>query len=223
MTVDGRVERDPQWLVREGDRILVDGLPLVREPRVYLACNKPRGQVTTASDPEGRPTVYRCLEGMDFPHVGPVGRLDLESEGLLLFTNDTGWAAALLDPANKVPKTYHVRIDGILDAGAIERLTRGVVHDGETLRAKSVRTLRSDAAGSWIEVVLTQGKNREIRRMLEAAGRSVERLVRIRIGDLELGDLAKGAVRVLTEPEVEGLRRFGARRPVSRSTRLKKC
>lgn len=209
VSLNGRVERDPAWLVREGDLVAIDGRPLVRERRVYWMCHKPRGLVTTADDPQGRPTVYRCLEGLDLPHMGPVGRLDKDSEGLLLFTNDTSWAAALLDPSNRVSKTYEVRIDGRLDADGIERMTRGVDHDGERLRAISVKTLRVEGTGSWIEVVLQEGKNREIRRMLAVLGFEVRRLVRLRIGDLVLGALAVGAVRPLTEAEVEGLRRSG--------------
>jgi 23S rRNA pseudouridine2605 synthase len=206
---NGRVELDPQWLVREGDAILVDGKPLVKVRAIYLICNKPRGLVTTADDTKGRPTVYQCLEGLDIPHVGPVGRLDMDSEGLLLFTNDTIWASALLDPENRVSKTYHVRIDGDLGAAAIERMTQGVRDGGELLRAKSVKVLRNDEQDSWIEVVLQEGKNREIRRMLKAVGFEVQRLVRVRIGDLVLGDLAKGSVRPLTDAEVEGLRKAG--------------
>jgi len=206
---NGRVELDPQWLVRETDAILVDGKPLLQSRAIYLMCHKPRGLVTTADDTKGRPTVYQCLEGMDLPHVGPVGRLDMDSEGLLLFTNDTIWASALLDPANHVSKTYHVRIDGDLGAAAIERMTQGVRDGGELLRAKSVKVLRNDEQDSWIEIVLQEGKNREIRRMLKVLGFEVQRLVRLRIGDLVLGDLAKGAVRPLTDAEVEGLRKAG--------------
>lgn len=209
VSLGGRVERDPAWLVRPGDRIEIDGRPLVSERRLYWMCHKPRGLVTTADDPRGRPTVYRCLEGLALPHLGPVGRLDKDSEGLLLFTNDTSWAAALLDPANRVSKTYEVRIDGRLDAAGVERMTCGVDHDGERLRAHSVKTLRTEGDGSWIEVVLQEGRNREIRRMLAVLGFEVRRLVRRRIGDLVLGDLAAGAVRPLTEAEVEGLRRQG--------------
>ena len=166
--------------------------------------------MTTATDPKGRPTVYRCLEGMDLPHVGPVGRLDLASEGLLLFTNDTRWASTLLDPARRVSKTYHVRIDGSLDAAMAARMTAGIVDEGERLRAVSVKTLRMEGTSSWIEIVLHEGKNREIRRMLGALGFEVLRLIRVRIGNLVLGNLAKGGVRSLTESEVEDLRRTRA-------------
>jgi len=203
---NGRIVRDPEWGTSEGDAILVDGKPLVGERKVYLMCNKPRGLVTTADDDKGRPTVFQCLEGRDVPHVGPVGRLDMASEGLLLFTNDTRWASALMDPAMRVPKTYRVQTDGILAPDAIYGMTRGVLDEGERLQAISVQVLRSGESNCWVEIVLQEGKNREIRRMLKVFGLEVLRLVRIRIGDLPLGDLAKGCVRPLTESEVEGLR-----------------
>jgi 23S rRNA pseudouridine2605 synthase len=203
---NGRIVRDPEWGTTEGDAILVDGQPLAAERKIYLMCHKPKGLVTTADDNKGRPTVFQCLEGLDLPHVGPVGRLDMASEGLLLFTNDTRWAAALLDPANRVPKTYHVQIDGAIDEAMMELMTEGVVDAGEKLQAVSVQLLREGEKNRWIEIVLQEGKNREIRRMLKAFGLEVLRLIRIRIGDLPLGDLPKGAVRHLTEAEVEGLR-----------------
>ncbi|HXP90472.1 MAG TPA: pseudouridine synthase [Fibrobacteria bacterium] len=206
VTWNGRTIRDPEWLTMDGDLILVDGEPLVALQRVYLMCNKPRGLVTTADDNKGRPTVFQCLDGMDVPHVGPVGRLDMASEGLLLFTNDTHWASALLDPARRVPKTYHVRIDGIIDQETISKMTQGVVDEGERLQAISVQLLRAGQRNCWIEIVLQEGKNREIRRMLKIFGLEVLRLIRVRIGSLPLGDLEKGAVRALTETEVEGLR-----------------
>ena len=134
--------------------------------------------------------------------------MDMDSEGLLLFTNDTLWANGLLDPKHRVSKTYHVRIDGMLESGVIARMTAGVMDEGERLRAISAKTLRLDGTCSWIEIVLEEGKNREIRRMLKALGFEVLRLIRVRIGDLGLGDLAKGGVRHLTEAQVDGLRRF---------------
>jgi len=206
VTVNGSLVRDPESPTTHGDRILVEGQPLVAVQKVYLMCNKPRGLVTTADDNKGRPTVFQCLVGQDLPHVGPVGRLDMASEGLLLFTNDTQWASALLDPARHVPKTYHVQIDGLLEPAMIERMIEGVIDEGERLRAISVQTLREGEKNRWIEIVLQEGKNREIRRMLKVLGLGVLRLVRVRIGPVLLGDLEKGAVRALTEAEVDGLR-----------------
>jgi 23S rRNA pseudouridine2605 synthase len=140
----------------------------------------------------------------------------MASEGLLLFTNDTGWSAALLDPASRVPKTYHVQIDGTIDEAMMELMTQGVFDGGEKLQAISVQTIRAGEKNRWIEIVLQEGKNREIRRMLKVFGLEVLRLIRIRIGDLPLGDLEKGAVRHLTDSEVEGLRR---KRPIHPGTR----
>jgi 23S rRNA pseudouridine2605 synthase len=130
----------------------------------------------------------------------------MASEGLLLFTNDTGWASALLDPARRVSKTYRVQVGGIVQPAMIEAMTGGVVDEGERLQAQSVQVIRSGDKNCWIEIVLQEGKNREIRRMLESFGLEVLRLIRVRIGDLPLGDLPKGGVRSLTEPEVEALR-----------------
>lgn len=206
VTVNGSVVRDPESPTSESDGILVHGQPLVAVRKVYLMCNKPRGLVTSAGDKQGRATVYECLKGLDLPHVGPVGRLDMASEGLLLFTNDTQWANGLLDPARRVPKTYHVQIDGDLEPDMILRMTQGILDEDEMLRAKSVQPIREGEKERWIEIVLQEGKNREIRRMLDALGLGVLRLVRVRIGKLLLGDLEKGAVRHLTEAEVEGLR-----------------
>lgn len=206
VSLNGSVVRDPESPTSEGDLIVVDGKPVVAVHKVYLMCNKPRGLVTTAEDDKGRATVYDCLVGMDLPHVGPVGRLDMASEGLLLFTNDTQWANGLLDPARRVSKTYHVQIDGSLEPDQILRMTQGILDEGELLRAKSVHLIREGEKNRWIEIVLQEGKNREIRRMLKALGLGVHRLVRIRIGNVVLGDLEKGAVRHLTDSEVEGLR-----------------
>lgn len=211
VSLNGSIVRDPESPTSEGDIILVDGKPLVAVHKVYLMCNKPRGLVTTADDDKGRSTVYDCLAGMELPHVGPVGRLDMASEGLLLFTNDTQWANGLLDPARRVSKTYHVQIDGTLEPDQIRRMTQGILDEGELLRAKSVQLLREGEKNRWIEIVLQEGKNREIRRMLKALGLGVHRLVRIRIGDVLLGDLEKGRVRHLTQTEVECLRQPTAR------------
>lgn len=205
VSLNGRIERDPEWLTSETDQILVGGKPLVALERVYLMCNKPRGLVTTANDPEGRPTVYQCLEGLDIPPVGPVGRLDMASEGLLLFTNDTHWANAILDPARHVRKTYHVQVDGALQPAMIDRMTKGVIDEGQRLQAISVKLLREVGKTSWLEIVLEEGKNREIRRMLKVFGLGVLQLIRIRIGPVVLGGLGKGCVRPLTSAEVEGL------------------
>lgn len=206
--LNGKIVLDPEKPTTDRDRIEIEGKPLVATSKVYLMCNKPRGLVTTAEDERGRATVFQCLEGLDIPHVGPVGRLDMASEGLLLFTNDTGWSNALLDPANRIPKTYHVQIDGIVDEAAIERMTAGISDKGELLRADSVTILRAGSRNCWLEVILREGKNREIRRMLAACGFEAMRLVRVRFASLDLGDLPKGNVRELTTQELSELRKL---------------
>ncbi len=207
--VNGRLAADPQlWVDLSTAVITVDGGRVSAEEPVYLMLNKPRGLVTTRHDPEGRPTVFDCLKDFDRAHLSPVGRLDKASEGLLLFTNDTQFAQALLDPETHVAKTYHVQIDRIADDALLEALMQGMVHEGEWLAMKSVRRLRQGGRNSWLEVVLDEGRNRHIRRMLKAFGIECLRLLRTSIGNLPLGDLAKGAVRPLTAQEVEDLRRL---------------
>lgn len=200
--LDGRIVRDPEHRTHAATaRIEVDGRPVRAEAPVLLMLNKPRGLVTTRDDPEGRETIYRCLEGLDLPHVSPVGRLDKASEGLLLLTNDTGLAQRLLDPASHVPKTYHVRIDRPADDALLAAIRAGVEDRGERLGVRSARWLREGTGSAWAEIVLDEGRNRHIRRLLAALGAETLRLVRVSIGDLPLGDLPKGAVRPLTEAE----------------------
>ncbi|CAK09359.1 pseudouridine synthase [Rhizobium johnstonii] len=208
VAVDGRIVNDTSaWVDLATARISIDGLVIAAEAKIYLMLNKPRGLVTTRHDPEGRPTVYDCLRDFDIPHLSPVGRLDKASEGLLLFTNDTEFAQILLDPVTHVTKTYHVQIDRIMDDEDIAAMTSGIRHDGELLTATAARRLRHGDRNSWIEVELDEGRNRQIRRMLEALGTECLRLVRVAIGGLELGELPKGAVRALSEPELQALRR----------------
>jgi len=200
--VDGRVVRNVAARVDPGRaRIIVDGQPVVAERKVYLMLNKPRGLVTTRDDPHERATVYDCLEGLDLPFIAPVGRLDKASEGLLLMTNDTRWAQRVLDPASNVEKVYHVQIDRLPDERMLERLQAGMVLDGERLVAKSASLLRAGARNAWLEVILNEGKNRQIRRLLGTVGAEVLRLVRIEVGGVRLGDLPRGAVRHLTPAE----------------------
>jgi 23S rRNA pseudouridine2605 synthase len=206
VAVNGRPVADPEHPVRQGlDRVSVDGAPLGASARVYLALNKPRGLVTTARDERQRDTVYACLQGSGLPWLAPVGRLDQASEGLLLMSNDPAWAAAITDPAQGLDKTYHVQVDAIPDGALLEKLVGGVVDEGEPLAAKSVVLLRSGTRNAWLEIVLDEGRNRQIRRLLAAHGLGVLRLVRIAIGGVALGDLPKGAWRELTAGEVSGL------------------
>jgi 23S rRNA pseudouridine2605 synthase len=205
---DGRVrlngvsERDPETGVREEhDRIDVDGRVVTAAAPIWLMLNKPRGVVTTASDEQGRATVYDCLKP-DLPWLAPVGRLDKASEGLLLLTNDSEWGARIAAPETHLDKTYHVQIAGVADEALVEKLMRGVrERGGELLRAKRAEILRHGERNSWLVVVLDEGKNRQIRRMFETLEIEVLRLIRVAIGPLFLGDLAKGAYRALEAQE----------------------
>jgi 23S rRNA pseudouridine2605 synthase len=202
VTVNSRIVRNPESSVRiPQDRIEVDGSPLEKTLVIYVAMNKPRGVVTTASDEKGRATVYDLLES-GLPWIGPVGRLDKASEGLLLLTNDSEWAAKITAPSSHLDKKYHVQVDCVADDDLLAKITRG-----ENLRAKAARLLRHGNKNSWLEITLDEGKNRQIRRLLEALGVKVLRLVRVSIGPLELGDLKKGSVRRLTTEEKKALDR----------------
>lgn len=200
--VNGALRRDPETPVHiEKDRIEVDGRRVASAAKIYLMMNKPRGIVTSASDEKGRDTVYALLDA-DLPWVVPVGRLDKASEGLLLVTNDTEWAARVADPATHLNKTYHVQVGTLADETLIRTLQAGVrARDGEMLHAKRASLVRRSDRKSWLEIVLDEGRNRQIRRMLESLGVEVLRLIRIAIGPLALGDLQKGSVRSLTAEE----------------------
>jgi 23S rRNA pseudouridine2605 synthase len=209
--VNGVLVRDPQTPADFAhDRLSVDGVDIRAAEKVYIALNKPRGYVTTASDEKGRDTVYALLEAAggaaSTAWIAPVGRLDKASEGLLLFTNDTAWAASLTDPASHVDKTYHVQIDALPDAALLSRLAAGIAVDDERLCVKSVRELRRGEKNAWLEIVLDEGRNRQIRRLLAAVDVAVLRLIRVAIGPLALGELAKGASRSLTREEIAALR-----------------
>jgi 23S rRNA pseudouridine2605 synthase len=204
VSVDGRVIRDVAYRVDvRRARIAVDGAPVRAPERIYLALNKPRGVVTTAADERGRRTVHDLLPaGLD--RVNAVGRLDLESEGLLLFTNDTRWAERVVSPTSHVDKVYEVQLDRPIDDEALQQTMAGVdTGTAGVLRFRLARRLRR--TGHWVEVVLDEGRNRQIRRVLEALGYRIERLIRTRIGTVELGDLESGAVRRLTAEEAASL------------------
>jgi 23S rRNA pseudouridine2605 synthase len=200
--VNGAVRRNPETPVRLGkDRIEVDGQSISAAKKIYLVLNKPRGIVTTTSDEKGRDTVYSLLDA-DLPWTAPAGRLDKASEGLLLLTNDSEWGARVTAPETHLDKTYHVQIGKIADQPLLEALKNGVrTKEGDTLRVKAASLLRQGERNSWVEIILDEGKNRHIRRMLETLGIEVLRLIRVAIGPLGLGDLAKGSVRPLAPDE----------------------
>ncbi len=194
--------RDPEYPTAATADIALDGVPLRKTGRVYVALNKPRGLVTTTVDERGRDTVYRCFDGAGLPWLAPVGRLDKASEGLLLFCNDPEWAARVSDPAHGQDKTYHVQVDMIPDGALLAALVRGIEIDGVFLRAKSVQLRRAGGRNAWLEIVLDEGRNRQIRRLLGALDVNVLRLIRVAIGTLALGDLPKGQWRRLADDEV---------------------
>ena len=209
VSLNGRIRRDPETPVSgRQNQIAVDGKVVEQQEKIYLMLNKPRGVLTTASDEKGRQTVYALLsEGNNAadartPWLAPVGRLDKASEGLLLLTNDSEWGARIAAPETHLDKTYHVQVATVADEEFIQTLVRGVKpKDGEVLRAKQAHRLRTGEKNCWLEIILDGGKNRQIRRMIEAMGVEVLRLVRVAIGPLQLGDLAKAEHRILTATE----------------------
>lgn len=209
VTVNGRVVRDAgQWVCLLKDRIRVDEGEVREAVKVYLMLHKPRGTVTTCRDERDRETVYRCLQDAGLPWVSPVGRLDKASEGLLLFTNDTRWASGITDPATHLDKMYHVQIDRVAEEALLERMAAGVpLAGGDCLRVKAAHLLRRGTKNCWLEITLDEGRNRHIRRLLQVLEVGVLRLVRISIGPLPLGSLARGCWRHLTPGEVESLSR----------------
>ena len=208
-TVNGATRRDPETPTHvDRDRIAVDGRAIQQAHRVYLMMNKPRGLVTTVSDEKGRDTVYSILKPAEqsLPWVAPVGRLDKASEGLLILTNDSEWGAQIAAPETHLPKTYHVQINTIAGEGLIEVIQSGVRSpDGEDLQATQCRLLRSGEKNCWLEIILEEGKNRQIRRMLSSLDLEVLRLVRVAIGPLQLGMLAKREYRQMTQQEKNSL------------------
>jgi 23S rRNA pseudouridine2605 synthase len=204
--VNGRVVQDAEFPVRQGlDHIDIEGRQVAAAERVVLMLNKPRGLVTTTKDEQGRDTVYRCFAGAALPWLAPVGRLDKASEGLLLFSNHPTWAARITDPQCGPHKTYHVQIDRLPTAALLEKLQQGAAAGGEHLAARSARCLRAGHRNAWLEIVLDEGRNRHIRRLLAAYDVSVLRLVRVAIGPLLLGSLPKGHWRILTREEADSL------------------
>lgn len=213
VSVGGRVVRDPEFpTAPDRDDIVIDGNAIAATVPVYLMLNKPRGLVTTVSDERGRDTVYRCFDGAGtsggapLPWIAPVGRLDKASEGLLLFANDPQWAARITDPQTGPAKTYRVQIDRIPDADLLASLCRGIDDPGERLSAVSATLLRAGEKNAWVEIVLDEGRNRQIRRLLEAFDIATLRLIRVAIGGLALGDLPKGQWRALTAEDLERIR-----------------
>jgi 23S rRNA pseudouridine2605 synthase len=204
--INGRLVRDPESpFLLHTDVFSIEGLQEKPAEYRYLMLNKPRGLLTTTSDEKGRETVYRCFDGAGLPWLAPVGRLDKASEGLLLFCNDPVWAAHITSPDSVLDKTYHVQINRLPNQGDLQAMQTGVLIDGERHAVKAVSILREGEKNAWLEIILDEGKNRQIRKILAALNLDVLRLIRVRIGSLVLGALAKGQWRFLIEAEVRQL------------------
>jgi pseudouridine synthase len=204
--VNGTVTRDPdQWIDLERDRVRFDNRPLEARERLYVLLYKPTGYLTTYKDPEGRPTVYELIADVG-TFLSPVGRLDLDTSGLLLMTNDNQFAERVTNPDSHVPKTYLVKASVLLTDEQLQRLRDGIeLSDGPT-RPATVTRLRDSARYTHVEITLTEGRNRQVRRMVEALGARVLKLVRVRIGSIAIGPLPIGKWRLLTREEVEALK-----------------
>jgi len=203
--VNGKLVQSPDhWVDLERDRVTLDGKAVQQQDKIYLLLYKPKGYITTYKDPQGRPTVYDLIPEID-QFVGTVGRLDQDTTGLLLLTNDTQFAERVTSPEYKIPKTYLVKASTILTNEQLESLRQGVVlSDGPTKPAVVTRT-RDSGKYSFIEITIQEGRNRQVRRMIEAVGSKVLKLVRIAIGPIRIGDLAIGKYRPLTAAEVKSL------------------
>lgn len=199
--VNGRVEGDPnRWVDLERDRITLDDKPLQKAETTYLLLHKPTGYLTTYKDPEGRPTIYDLLPDRD-RYLFPVGRLDLDTSGLLILTNDTAFAERLTNPEYHVPKTYRVKASKVLGDDQLDLLRNGIeLKDGPTRPAVVTRL-----GPAKFEITITEGRNRQVRRMVEALDAKVLKLVRVAIGEIGLGELEVGKTRMLTPEEIAAL------------------
>jgi len=222
LKVNGKVVRNPDcWVRTERDAIHLDGQRLKATRKIYLAFYKPKGVITSHGDPQGRKTVYdfladRSSSKLPAPWIFPVGRLDQDSSGLLLMTNDTAFADFVASPLSRIPKTYQVKVNAILPDDVIEKLNAGVeMKRGDWARPLSVRRMEDRGKYSRLEVVLTEGRNREVRRMMEAVGFKVLKLVRLRIGPVTLEGLEVGKWRALQPQELAS---FGTGSTTGRAT-----
>jgi pseudouridine synthase len=200
--VNGRVIRNPDhWVEGARDVVHLDGLRVREEKKIYVALNKPTGVVTSFGDNRSRPTVYDCLKKLD-RWVFPVGRLDMDTSGLLILTNDTEYGDALLSPESKVPKTYYGKVAGVVSSDEYFQLAFGLdIGRGESTAPAIIREVRANDKYTWFQLTITEGKNRQVRRMFEAVGHTMLKLVRIRIGQLKLDDIPVGDFKILTRKE----------------------
>ena len=204
--VNGVVVRTAGTRVRPAvDRVSVDGVRLRPEAPVTVMLHKPAGYITAVSDPAGRPVVLSLLRRAGLPRLFPVGRLDWDTEGLLLLTNDGDLANLLTHPRHEIPKVYHAKVKGRPTPEALRRLLQGVVCDGERLSAAAASILRTTRENAWVAVSVRQGRYRQVRRMCEAIGHPVLKLVRVALGPLALGPLPRGRWRPLLPAEIRAL------------------
>jgi pseudouridine synthase len=214
--LNGQIVENPDaWVDMTRDRVLFDGKPLVARERVYVLLYKPSGYITTYKDPEGRPTVYDLIADIK-TFISPVGRLDLDTSGLLLMTNDTQLAEHITNPDSHVDKTYLVKASRVLSDGDLQRLRDGVMLSDGPTRPAHVQRLRDSGKYTHFEITLTEGRNRQVRRMVEALDCVVLKLVRVQIGSLRIGTLQIGTWRYLAPEEIDALR------PAPVSTRSRK-
>ena len=205
--VNGRVVKNPDFWVEQKDVVHFDGVRIRSEKKIYIALNKPTGVVTSTEDKKDRPTVYDYVKDLG-RWVFAVGRLDMDTSGLLILTNDTEFGEALLQPNSKVPKTYYVKVAGIVTADEYFNLAYGLdIGRGESSGPAKVKEVKGTGKYTWLELTITEGKNRQVRRMCDAIGHEVLKLVRIRIGDFELGDIPVGKYRQLTSVDLQKLRK----------------
>ncbi len=203
--VNGQICKIPLSYVDHRSNIEIEGVKALDQKKYYIILNKPKGLVTTRSDEFNRPTVYECLKNWTGPLVQAVGRLDQASEGLLLFTNDHIWANKLMDPKTHVTKIYHVQVNPIPDEDILIKLSSGILIEGKKTLPAKFELIRSGAKNGWIQVRLNEGRNRQIRKMLESESIEVIRLIRVQVGQLQLKNLPKGEWRELTELELGDL------------------
>ncbi|MEO7653424.1 MAG: pseudouridine synthase [Bryobacteraceae bacterium] len=207
VSVNGKAMRDPDyWVDIKRDKVFFDDKPIQAPKKIYVLLYKPKGYLTTFKDPEGRPTVYDLIPDLG-EWVSPVGRLDLDSSGLLILTNDNSFAERMTNPEYKASKTYQVKASTRLSEEQIERLRKGVELDDGPTRPAVVRRIRDSEKYTFLEIAITEGRNRQVRRMLEAVDSKVLKLVRIAIGAVRIEDLPIGKYRLLSQVEVEQLRR----------------
>lgn len=208
VTVNGKtaiigMKADPQK-----DYIKLDGkLLTTQEPKVYLIFNKPKGVITSLSDPEGRPVIANFIKDIKWK-VFPVGRLDYDSEGLILLTNDGSLANAIMHPSRKIPKVYLAKVKGVVEEEGIKKLIRGIKLDDKMTLPAKVRRVRNLDNNSWIEITIFEGRKRQVRRMFEAIGHPVLKLKRIAINGLSIGDLKTGDFRYLSKEEIKHLKKY---------------